>query len=1830
MISMQRSLSSPVCVQTSPPESPPSTRPSSRSPEVSPGPLDESPRTRRYRSRSPTKSTALFETHVSLPMRKANDASSQLGRQSPTKTASPIIVQKPIIEQTVLPAPYQEMRKPRLDHPRETPPAAISTAPTMAPQPLLADLSLYRNTNINLEQDGTTLVELSHLVQLSKHQERKRASTRVRLQRSLISSALSARLTKCGEITLRNLAECFRNEDKKGFASLFNAIHDVRSSCDEARSFAVLEPEMDALRSPGAASSSGNPDTPVGTFGAMPAGQSVVPFLNDISASAREAFLNFLTQLRTNPDYLASRLSSLTATEIQSLTFFHKGLEPIEPVLPSYNRPGARGNAGANSRGPSNQLNAVERLLSFQRHDPLSALIYTCFANSAGPDSAEDRRRTDVWAAACARLVQNKVHHSVLTSVLNVWSTMRDWAGRSNMELYLMKILEDGAFLLDRAEDPNGTRFNLSTWTNKDNAAMEEFYDNAVDGLFEILDDEDATGIPDGVIELGNAILRRVDNKLVDEVRRWLVYQWLFTNWLFAVVIHPESYGMMAEYHITEYGRQKVLKQVAHRAQKPVLDMLMSYKAKPDPVSPKIQGHIQNILGRFRPSRTAKTARLLPARSITSLRETAEVHPYLVVSPADLLTLVNALFPERRPQSSYMSSIRSGAPSLSGFSAISQPVSIGTARSNNFDTASIASFSASSVLSDATTSRDFDQHNAGSPQRYSPPFTDLDSQRPSANYEDDGYRLRLAMHEMVQTLGAETVAGSCHPCAERWAVLFISANGSNLSLQMTYDPDEDVDEENSSTTSETEDDELDSRPELDNDYHLLRDSILKLVEDFDIPRNLTDDGSRTTLSNRASGLKRYKSKTRVVIPESSMGSRNPYRPRGSQDNPSSIKSPSPTAEEAEDELASQPVLVKMLIAASSQSRVQSDFVSAHLYWRTLQQLNALGSSSLRKNGFAALLNIFARGPRDSIRRSASATEEYDAWLIWLKQSQERHEGLLDTMMKRLRGIRDKMWYKTDVHNSQPYEDIRCHCTALKIMGVPSKWDSYKRNRAQMSRGLSANFLYQNESQTLDLLAAAEEQGGPNKLRDDQADKTSRWLESFGIENFCRGEERIHRFCCEVDTCISKLVAEQVMDSPVLWSSELFTRDRGVFGGPRIARERESYYIDDDVVSVVSGHGRRYTSSSTRAGSVARDSRSVTSFNLSQVSVDSSRHSYPRHGAAMSDILDAHEYFGLASPVHSIDPNTTYWSPFQSTMPSAASAMSTTSRAHSPTTSITNLSSAFSHPFSSAGSTHQANARPGTAASSNETVHQQRISDEKQQFLTDLRQTLTSLLLSDLGNLVFSRGSETDSWFNDLGQKCIDRDEAQEARSQRKSPRSDRSSRSSLKQRVIEKKKSFGDLRGAGESAAESTCSDRVDPGASHGSDSVKPDVHSQSSPKPRSTAAKDGTADFPYKKAYQRLFRMFSVHPNPQVKLNALFELKNLVEASLLTSGRKNKWARQQRLAAKDSHADHGSSPKVLEQTIDSIKERRSHASQPIAAHPWSSRFISASDAKSIMSVAAAPNSDAVANLLLSLFKDSQVRPRTLFRDLQFISSFVSPSVLDKSEKGRAFWDAGLAALTLKQDVCRNMVNTAYDIIDLDQQLSRKPAASSAAAAPGSKEDKVGGQSGGRLGSLTPRDAARMYSITAKEGDPMAQRELALLILSRHELVVDRATLPLAKPRDVFKQAVMDNFGGGGSGAGRSGGGSTARHVSERVRSTFSASSGGGASGGAGSNGSNASSSSASGLGGGNGGQDAGSIGDVRPDPSLMCVAFHWMETAAQGGDAQAKQFLVDNDMRRD
>jgi len=250
------------------------------------------------------------------------------------------------------------------------------------------------------------------------------------------------------------------------------------------------------------------------------------------------------------------------------------------------------------------------------------------------------------------------------------------------------------------------------------------------------------------------------------------------------------------------------------------------------------------------------------------------------------------------------------------------------------------------------------------------------------------------------------------------------------------------------------------------------------------------------------------------------------------------------------------------------------------------------------------------------------------------------------------------------------------------------------------------------------------------------------------------------------------------------------------------------------------------------------------------------------------------------------------------------------------------------------------------------------------------------------------------------------------------------------------------------------------------------------------------------------------------------------------------------------------------------VKERRSQALQsalPSTGLVYQSRQ-SNSETRSILS-GGATNTDAITKELQMLFRDPYIRPKSLFRDLQMIASFVPPSILDRSDKGKAFWNTGLAALKVKSEVCRTMVEMADEIIAA-RAHTRKSAGEGgvpvAEAVPSATGTPPPPSSTYKLD-----DAGKMWAITAKEGYATAQRELALFYLANPEFV-ERTTLPLSKPREVFNQVVMANPADG-----------PAMGTNE---------------------------------------------GDVRNDAGLMCVAVHWMEAAEQGGDELATSFLRQNE----
>ena len=385
------------------------------------------------------------------------------------------------------------------------------------------------------EAPSTTFSDFAGLIRLRKHLARERRCLRSRVQRFLVSRALEARCARSTSLAHRTLVDQYQRDDKRAFVALHHAVHEVRDSCEAMRRYAFLEPDLDLPTRIAGAKDSPEP---------LPS-----TFLDQLPSRTKADLLHFLSHLRTDPEFLATRLTSLSSSDLLSLASAYQSLDPMDHgVSSSASSPSAPGRLPGSSfrRSSVDTVLPIERLLSFQRRDPLSALLHTVFAETAGLPDAEDLRRTEVWSTVCARLITQGTPggEQFMRVLLNAWSVMRDWPCQQNLETYLMATLQDGAFLLE----PSGRRPSnaAASWPEtrsaRDPGLADAFYEKAINDLFVLLlQHPHSGGIPLGVHELGRAIMRKIAAPHKQRAARiFIVRKWFFATFLWDAMVHPE------------------------------------------------------------------------------------------------------------------------------------------------------------------------------------------------------------------------------------------------------------------------------------------------------------------------------------------------------------------------------------------------------------------------------------------------------------------------------------------------------------------------------------------------------------------------------------------------------------------------------------------------------------------------------------------------------------------------------------------------------------------------------------------------------------------------------------------------------------------------------------------------------------------------------------------------------------------------------------------------------------------------------------------------------------------------------------------------------------------------------------------------------------------------------------------------------------------------------------------------------------------------------------------------------------------------------------------
>lgn len=1174
--------------------------------------------------------------------------------------------------------------------------------------------------------------------------------------------------------------------------------------------------------------------------------------------------------------------------------------------------------------------------------------------------------------------------------------------------------------------------------------------------------------------------------------------------------------------------------------------MLTVCSKQSSPVDPASRAHVENLLARFKSPRPAEAGPLLVStKNGAAPKEGSTVQNFVAICPADIMTLYNALYPKQ--PSNTVAIVKSGPLSISGSTARSFAKS---PASSTFDMTSMFSRSSSSVTSETASMMPLlekigdmiPEDRVSMNSQLSPVPAGLltgpqaTTQTPHLDHSENfGAELKTALDSMAGKLDGDSLTWRYHPCAEDWSILFVSPDGKELSLRMKSEwADDEEDEEEGLNESDSDDDDNVEMSAMDREYHQLKQAILKLVQEYEIPEDMEGEDAAEKLRRGNSGPVVTMAGTTPPDHDdlSHLDPSNPYHTSNltAMFSADKKKDEQLKAKQVEEPEKPKGALLTMLQAAAQQCMSRGEYVNAQQYHRAMIQLRKL-TPSLARDGFSPLMHIFSRGARDAIDRAERSIKEADAWFVWLSLTQERHDSIITDSIKAMRTLRDKMWYVTDVRNSAAYEEAKNVSIALKKMGqsptkgMPMKAASGKSGRSLAHRASHLSLL--KSEGVMELLAAAPEHGGPNKLSDEQAEITSSYLQKFSVENFCKGEERIHRFCCEIDRCVNKLVGDGILDGPVLWSSELYARDERELSMPR---NKGNFFMvggmgaaDEAADLSPTGWKSRELLKKSSTGnilSLASQGRSSTTGNFAAAQRSRSKSNASEFGDR--------DVFGM--PTLSLSSSETYQT--------------------------------FWSPFSSAPPTIVVPARPKTSQS-NIVMKPEGSNREKRKFLSELKQSLTGLLLSDLGTEVFSKGSETDQWFSgSYVEDCIQRKIEQEEEAKKQmakleaARRMKRKSKKNLRMNAVAKASESG--RESGQESAQS-----CEESAASASDATSRSVRSNGTSATATTRKKTSSASelcgisFPYQSAFKSLLKKFSSHPNPFEKLHILYDLELLIISSLtskspqppILSFHRKSLPPSPLLAPTDSTSRISTlnlpESSNVEQAIANIEERRSHAASKETAPRNTSTAATPPRSRSPAHHYSPPNTDKIVEVLQDLFRQHDIRPSTLFRDLQYVAAFVPASILDFTEMGKAFWDTGLAALGLKQDVKNVMVLTADEIVKYHT---------------GQRGNSSSGKERERTETsfyerYTMEDAAKMWMITAKEGDPTAQRELAIFYLT-HPTLLPRITKPLSRPKEVFRSAT--------------------------------------------------------------GGKD-----DLeKRDPATMCTAYHWMEASSEGGDACAKGYI--------
>lgn len=373
--------------------------------------------------------------------------------------------------------------------------------------------------------NAISLDELASLVELEQYANRNFRSTCARLNELLLSTALARRLIHSSSLAYRSMVEQFRNKHHSGFTAFYQACEELVDDC-------VQDEHSRPSHDPYSGETEPNPEIPE---------DCSTSWIQSLSPTHQEDILGFLSKIRTDTSFLSDCLSRLSPLELQTLASSHQFSKSSDSIFQHYYQKHTRSIRKDRPTGMS--ATRIDALRELHKNDPFFSLLYCVFDDTSKYGSQEHHLRVDVWSTACARLLmENKQGSEDFTMVmLDVFGTFQDWKLKPHMEMFLIKLLNQGAFLLD---PPQPTDFKQPVEISNAQAAVavSNFFDNALKDLFVLLADEQLQfSVPATALDFAHSVLGKIyDPRIRLRTKTFMTTGWFFSSYLSNIINYPE------------------------------------------------------------------------------------------------------------------------------------------------------------------------------------------------------------------------------------------------------------------------------------------------------------------------------------------------------------------------------------------------------------------------------------------------------------------------------------------------------------------------------------------------------------------------------------------------------------------------------------------------------------------------------------------------------------------------------------------------------------------------------------------------------------------------------------------------------------------------------------------------------------------------------------------------------------------------------------------------------------------------------------------------------------------------------------------------------------------------------------------------------------------------------------------------------------------------------------------------------------------------------------------------------------------------------------------